>query len=155
MRSFVNGPGAGLDAAVDQQFEIGRQILGAGFIPILEPEIDIASPQKAEAEAQLHDALISHLDALAEDHQVMLKLTLPEVDDLYADVVRHPRVLRVFALSGGYARDEANQRLARQHGVVASFSRALTEGLSINQSEQEFDAMLDEAVGSIYAASIT
>ena len=155
MRSWVDAPGAGLDAAVDQQFELGRQILAAGLVPILEPEIDIASSRKAEAEAQLHDALVTHLHSLAQDQQVMLKLTLPEVDDLYVDVVRHPRVLRVFALSGGYTRTEANQRLARQHGVVASFSRALTEGLSFNQSKEDFDALLDESIGSIYAASIT
>lgn len=155
MRSFVSGPGSGLDAAVDQQFEVGREILASGLVPILEPEIDIKSERKQAAEAQLHDALITHLDGLGDDQQVMLKLTLPEVDDLYADVVAHPRVLRVFALSGGYSRAEANERLARQHGVVASFSRALTEGLSIGQSQEEFDAALDESVGSIYAASIT
>ena len=158
MRSWVSGPGSGMGAAVEQQFEVGREILAAGLVPILEPEIDIASDRKQSAEAQLHDALVSHLDDLddlGDDQQVMLKLTLPEVDDLYADVVAHPRVLRVFALSGGYNRAEANERLARQHGVVASFSRALTEGLSIRQSQEDFDALLDEAVGSIYAASIT
>lgn len=155
MRSWVSGPGIGLDAAVDQQFEVAGQILASGLVPILEPEIDIKSEHKQAAEAQLHDALVTHLDGLGDDQQVMLKLTLPEVDDLYADVVAHPRVLRVFALSGGYSRAEANQRLARQHGVVASFSRALTEGLSVSQSQEEFDAALDESVGSIYAASIT
>ncbi len=155
MRSFVAAPGAGLDAVVNQQFEIGRRIVAAGLVPILEPEVDIKAPAKAEAEAQLHDALLSGLDALGDGEMVMLKLTLPEVDDLYLDLVRHPRVLRVFALSGGYTRAEANERLARQHGVVASFSRALTEGLSIHQTPEEFDVALDASIASIFAASIT
>lgn len=155
MRSWVGGPGAGLDAVVAQQFEVGREILASGLVPILEPEVDIASAQKADAEAQLHDALVTHLDALGPDDAVMLKLTLPEVDDLYRDVVEHPRVLRVFALSGGYTRAESNERLARQHGVVASFSRALTEGLTIDQTPEEFDALLDESIGSIFEASNT
>lgn len=155
MRSVVNAPGAGLDAVLDQQFEIGRRIAAAGLVPILEPEVDITSPQKAAAEAQLHDALLERVAALPEGEVVMLKLTLPEVDDLYLDLVEHPRVLRVFALSGGYTRADANARLARQHGMVASFSRALTEGLSASQTPAEFDAMLDAAIASIYAASIT
>ena len=155
MRSWVGGPGAGLTSVVDQQFEVGRQIIAAGLVPILEPEIDIKSPRKADAEAQLHDELLAHLDALGPDDMVMLKLTLPEVDDLYFDVVSHPRVLRVFALSGGYTRAEANERLARQHGVVASFSRALTEGLTLSQTPEEFDALLDQSVSSIYTASNT
>lgn len=155
MRGFVAMPGAGLDAVVDQQFEIGHRINAAGLVPILEPEIDILSPAKADAEAQLHDALLAHIDALPDDEVVMLKLTLPEVDDLYLDLVEHPRVLRVFALSGGYTRAEANERLARQHGVAASFSRALTEGLSAKQTPAEFDALLDESIASIFAASET
>lgn len=155
MRSVVNAPGAGLDAVLDQQFEIGRRIVAAGLVPILEPEVDITSPQKGAAEAQLHDALLERVAALPEGEVVMLKLTLPEVDDLYLDLVEHPRVLRVFALSGGYTRADANARLARQHGMVASFSRALTEGLSASQTPAEFDAMLDAAIASIYAASIT
>lgn len=155
MRSVVNAPGAGLDAVLDQQFEIGRRIAAAGLVPILEPEVDITSPQKGAAEAQLHDALLERVAALPEGEVVMLKLTLPEVDDLYLDLVEHPRVLRVFALSGGYTRADANARLARQHGMVASFSRALTEGLSASQTPAEFDAMLDAAIASIYAASIT
>lgn len=155
MRAVVEEPGAGLAAVVAQQFDIGRQILDAGLVPILEPEVDIHSPLKAEAEEQLHDALVEHLDALPDDAWVMLKLTLPEVDDLYADVVAHPRVLRVFALSGGYTRAESNERLARQHGIVASFSRALTEGLALDQSAEEFDRVLDESVGSIFEASGT
>jgi len=155
MRAYVALPGAGLEAVVDQQFEIGRRIVAAGLVPILEPEVDIKSPRKAEAELQLRDSLLAHLDALPAGEEVMLKLTLPDVDDLYLDVVRHPKVVRVFALSGGYTRAEANERLARQHGMVASFSRALTEGLSIHQSAEEFDALLDESIASIYAASLT
>lgn len=154
MRAVVEEPGPGLLAVVEQQFDLGRQILAAGLVPILEPEVDIHSPLKAEAEEQLHGALSQHLDALPDDSWVMLKLTLPEVDDLYRDLVEHPRVLRVFALSGGYTREEANERLARQHGMVASFSRALTEGLSAAQGAEEFDALLDASIGSIYTASI-
>ncbi len=155
MRAVVDEPGPGLAAVVEQQFDIGRQILSAGLVPILEPEVDITSPLKAEAEEQLHDALRAHLDGLDDDAWVMLKLTLPEVDDLYRDLVDHPRVLRVFALSGGYNRSDANARLARQHGMVASFSRALTEGLSVDQTPEEFDALLDESIGSIFEASST
>lgn len=155
MRSVVITPGPGLKAAVDQQFDVGVRIFRAGLVPILEPEVDIKSPQKAEAEEQLHDLLLEGLDALPEDVSVMLKLTLPEKDDLYKDLVEHPRVLRVFALSGGYTRAESNERLAKQHGVAASFSRALTEGLSVKQSAEEFDALLDESIGSVYAASTT
>lgn len=155
MRAVVEEPGAGLVAVVAQQFDVGRQIAAAGLVPILEPEVDIRSPLKSEAEEQLHDALRQHLDGLEDGVWVMLKLTLPERDDLYADIVAHPRVLRVFALSGGYTRAESNERLARQHGVVASFSRALTEGLALSQSAEEFDAVLDESVASIFAASNT
>lgn len=155
MRAVVTAPGAGLDAVVDQQFAIGEQIAATGLVPILEPEVDIRSPHKAAAEEHLFSALTDHLDALGPDRVVMLKLTLPEVDDLYRDLVTHPRVLRVFALSGGYSRAEANARLARQHGVAASFSRALTEGLSVSQDAAEFDARLEEAIAGIYAASIT
>ncbi len=135
-------------------FEVGRQILAAGLVPIIEPEVDIHSPQKAEAEAMLKAAIVSHLDQLG-DEVVMLKLTLPDEDDFYADLVAHPRVLKVVALSGGYPRDEANARLARNHGVIASFSRALTEGLTAQQSGAEFDAALDAAIAGIYEASIT
>lgn len=155
MRSFISTPGSGLDAVVDQQFEIAREIIAAGLVPIIEPEIDIKSPQKAEAETQLHERLLARLNALGDGDLVMLKLTLPEQDDLYLEEVRHPRVVRVFALSGGYTRAEANERLARQHGMVASFSRALTEGLSAQQSQAEFDAMLDDSIGSIFTASNT
>lgn len=156
MRSVVlRADGAGIDAVVGQQFEIGRRILEAGLVPIIEPEVDIHSPQKVEAEAMVTAAITAQLDQLAGDQRVMLKLTLTDEDDLYSDLVQHPRVLRVVALSGGYSLEEANARLARNHGVVASFSRALTGGLSAQQSETEFDAALDAAIGSIFRASAT
>lgn len=145
----------GIAAIAEQQFELGLQILEGGLVPILEPEIDIHSPQKADAEVLLKAALLKGLDNVPADRQIMFKLTLPEVDGFYQEFVDHPRVLKVVALSGGYSRDEANTRLARNHGVVASFSRALTEGLTAQQSEQEFDAMLDASIQSIYEASIT
>jgi fructose-bisphosphate aldolase class I len=155
MRSVVKMPGAGCDAVVAQQFEIGLQILEKDLVPILEPEVDIKSPAKAEAEEQLKAGLLRGLDDVPEGKQVMFKLTLPEKDNLYRELVEHPKVLRVVALSGGYTRDEANARLARNNGVIASFSRALTEGLSVDQSDDEFNAVLDKAIASIYAASNT
>jgi len=156
MRSVIKlADEGGVKQIVDQQFEIGHRIIGAGLVPIIEPEVDIKSPSKAEAEDQLHAAILGHLEQLAADQHVMLKLTLPEQDNLYADFVAHPQVVRVVALSGGYSREEANARLARNHGVVASFSRALTEGLSAQQSDDEFNAMLDTTIGEIYAASST
>jgi fructose-bisphosphate aldolase class I len=156
MRSVIAlGDEAGVAAVVAQQFAIGRQILAAGLVPIIEPEVDIHSPQKGLAEVLLRDALRAELDQLGDDQHVMLKLTLPDEDGFYADVVAHPNVLRVVALSGGYSRQEANALLARNHGVVASFSRALTEGLTAQQTEAEFDAMLDASIQSIYEASIT
>ncbi|MCB9428605.1 MAG: fructose bisphosphate aldolase [Actinobacteria bacterium] len=156
MRSVIKeANAAGIQAVVDQQFEIGRQILSSGLTPILEPEIDINSPTKAEAEQLLKPAILDGLESLGTDQHIMLKLTLPDEDDFYADLVAHPKVLRVVALSGGYSREEANARLARQHGVVASFSRALTEGLSVQQTEEEFNAALDASIQSIYEASIT
>jgi len=156
MRSVIKvADEAGVNAVVDQQFDVGRQIVAAGLVPIIEPEIDINSPSKAEAEALLHAAILAQLNSLSADQHVMLKLTLPEVDDLYAEMVAHPNVLRVVALSGGYSREEANARLARNHGVVASFSRALTEGLTAQQTEAEFNAALDASIGSIFAASNT
>jgi len=156
MRSVIKvADQAGVDAVVDQQFEIGRRILDAGLVPIIEPEVDIKSPSKAEAEEMLEAAIGKQLDQLPEGQQVMLKLTLPERSDLYAGLVAHPKVLRVVALSGGYSREEANERLARCPGIVASFSRALTEGLSASQSDDDFDASLDSAIKSIYEASIT
>jgi fructose-bisphosphate aldolase, class I len=156
MRSVIKlADDAGVKSVVDQQFDIGRQILAAGLVPIIEPEIDIHSPHKAEAEALLKGAILDHLGELASDQSVMLKLTLPELDDFYADLVAHPNVLRVVALSGGYSRGEANARLARNHGVIASFSRALTEGLSVRQSDEDFDAALNDSIASIFEASIT
>jgi len=155
MRSVIKlADSAGVDAVVDQQFDIGEQILAKGLVPIIEPEIDINSPQKAEAEALLRDAIARRLDALADGQKVMLKLTLPEADDFYRALVDHPAVLRVVALSGGYTREEANARLARNPGVIASFSRALTEGLSAKQSDDEFNSVLDSSVKGIYEASI-
>lgn len=155
MRSVIKTPGAGLDAVVEQQFAIGRQILSAGLVPILEPEIDIESPHKAEAEEQLNARLLDKVNELNADQIIMLKLTLPETDNLYSKLVEHPNVLRLLALSGGYSRDEACDRLARNNGVTASFSRALTEGLTAQQSDEEFDKTLDQAITEIFAASST
>ncbi|MCP5155126.1 MAG: fructose bisphosphate aldolase [Ectothiorhodospiraceae bacterium] len=156
MRSVIKrANAAGVKAVVDQQFEVGRQIIAAGLVPIIEPEVDIHAPDKAEAEKLLKAALLEHLNELGAGQLVMLKLTLPEVDDFYAECIAHPNVLRVVALSGGYSREEANARLARNHGMVASFSRALTEGLTAQQSDAEFDAALDASVGSIFEASKT
>jgi fructose-bisphosphate aldolase class I len=155
MRSVIKlADEAGVQAVVDQQFEIGHQILGAGLVPIIEPEVDIKSPSKAKAEELLRAAILAQLDGVPADQYVMLKLTLPDEDNFYADLVTHPRVLRVVALSGGYSREEANARLARNKGVVASFSRALTEGLTAQQSDEEFDRTLDATIQSIYEASI-
>ncbi len=145
----------GVEAVVDQQFEVGQQILDAGLVPIIEPEVDIHSAEKAAAEELLRAGILRRLDGVSGDQQVMLKLTLPDEDDFYAELVEHPKVLRVVALSGGYARDEANAKLARNHGVIASFSRALTDGLTAQQTDAEFDAMLDETIASIAAASKT
>ena len=156
MRSVIKlANSAGVDAVVGQQFEVGRHILDAGLIPIIEPEVDIKSPEKAEAEALLKAGILSELAALPDGQQIMLKLTLPESDGFYSELAAHPKVLRVVALSGGYSREDANARLARNHGVVASFSRALTEGLSAQQSDDEFNKTLDATIASIYAASIT
>ncbi len=156
MRSVIKTANAdGVNAVVDQQFEIGRRIVAAGLVPIIEPEVDINSPQKAQTEDLLKQALMRNLDQLDASELVMFKLTLPEQDNFYADFVGHPNVVRVVALSGGYSREEANQRLARQNGMVASFSRALTEGLSARQSDDEFNQMLDAAIESIFQASST
>jgi fructose-bisphosphate aldolase class I len=156
MRSFIKqANAAGIKAIVSQQFEIGRQILAAGLLPIIEPEVDIHCPDRAKAEEFLNAAILKELDELLADQSVMLKLTLPARDDFYADCVRHPKVLRVVALSGGFTREEANDRLRRNHGVVASFSRALAEGLSVEQSDTEFNALLDESIQKIYEASNT
>lgn len=156
MRSVIKlADQAGVDAVVTQQFAVGQQILDAGLVPIIEPEIDIHSPQKGAAEAMLKTRITARLEQLAPDASVMLKLTLPDEDGFYRDLVEHPRVLRVVALSGGYSRDAANSRLARNHGVIASFSRALTEGLSVEQSAEEFDAALDASIKGIFEASLT
>ena len=155
MRSVIDAADmTGIEAIVDQQFEVGRQILGHGLVPIIEPEVTISISDKAEAEEMLRDAIRTRLDALPEGEQVMLKLPLPETDNLYAPLVDHPRVLRVVALSGGYSRDEATARLSRNRGVIASFSRALTEGLTAQQSESEFNATLARAIDDIKAASV-
>jgi fructose-bisphosphate aldolase class I len=156
MRSVVKQADAvGIAAIVRQQFEIGKQILGQGLVPILEPEIDINCPDKAEAEELLRKELLAGFDGLGPEQRVMLKLTLPEEADFYRPCVQHPKVLKVVALSGGYSRDEANARLERNHGVVASFSRALVEGLVAQQSDGEFNRELAGSISSIYAASMT
>lgn len=156
MRSVIKQANkAGIDAIVKQQFDVGRQIVAAGLVPIIEPEVDIKCPDKAKAEDMLHAAIMKQLNALGPKELVMLKLTLPEKDNLYADCIAHKNVAKVVALSGGYSREEANKRLARQKGMVASFSRALSEGLSAQQTEAEFDAMLDTSIASIFKASST
>ena len=156
MRSVVKlADPKGIDAIVNQQFDVGLTILEAGLVPILEPEVDIKSPEKRSAEALLKAAIFPRVDDLPSGQQVILKLTLPEENGFYGDLVAHPRVMRVVALSGGYSRDQANDRLAHNPGVIASFSRALTEGLTAQQSDEEFDAVLDASIKSIYDASIT
>jgi fructose-bisphosphate aldolase class I len=155
MRSVIKrADAAGVRAIAQQQFEVGRQILATGLIPILEPEIDIKSPDKAKSEQLLRENLLSGLRSIPANHTVMFKLTLPDEDDFYRELVEHPRVLKVVALSGGYTREEANAKLARNPGVVASFSRALTEGLRADQSDEEFNRALDDAIQSIYEASV-
>jgi len=155
MRSVINQANAtGIQAVVSQQFEVAALILRAGLMPIIEPEVDIHCPGKADAEGLLKAALSEALNVLPAGQSVMLKLTLPEQDDFYAELVRHPKVLKVVALSGGYSRLEGNNRLRRNHGMVASFSRALVEGLSAQQSDAEFNDLLDSSIQSIYEASI-
>jgi len=154
MRSVINEANlAGIQAVVNQQFEVAGQIIAAGLMPIVEPEVDIHCPEKAKAEALLKTTILERLKKLPADQLVMLKLTLPEQDDFYLDFVRHPKVLKVVALSGGYSREEGNKRLRRNRGVVASFSRALVEGLSAQQSEAEYNAVLDTVIQSIFDAS--
>jgi fructose-bisphosphate aldolase, class I len=156
MRSVIKqADEAGINNIVIQQFEIARQIISANFVPIIEPEIDIHCPEKGKAEQLLKAAILEKLGELPVGQFVMLKLTLPEQDDFYADFVTHPRILRVVALSGGYSREEANNRLRKNHGVVASFSRALVEGLTAQQSDAEFNAVLDKSIQSIFDASNT
>ena len=155
MRSVINlANAAGIEAVVAQQFEIGKEIIAGGLIPIIEPEVNIKSEQKGQAEEILKTSLINHLNELNENQTVMLKLSLPTKPNLYQDLVNHPRVLKVVALSGGYSRDDANKMLAENHGVIASFSRALTEGLSAKQSDDQFDALLDSTIQSIFNASV-
>ncbi len=155
MRSVIHEANApSVVSVVDQQFEIGKQIFEAGLVPIIEPEVNIHSETKAEAEKQLKAEILKHLDSLDENTSVMLKLTLPETANFYSELVAHPRVLKVVALSGGYSRDDANAKLAQNQGVIASFSRALTQGLNAQQSDEEFNQMLDETIRSIYEASI-
>ena len=156
MRSFIKQANqAGIKQVVAQQFDVARQIIDAGLMPIVEPEVDIHCPGKAQAEELLKAAILEELNTLPVGQLVMLKVTLPEKDDLYAELVRHPKVLRVVALSGGYTQEEGNRRLARNHGMVASFSRALVEGLSAQQSDAEYNARLDASIQSIFEASTT
>jgi len=155
MRSVISrGDAASIRSVVAQQFDVARAVTAAGLVPIIEPEVSIDNPDKAAAEHTLRALLSEELDALAPDQLVMLKLTLPTVDGMYDEFVEHPRVLRVAALSGGYAREEASMRLARNHGMIASFSRALTEGLRVDQADAEFDAQLAASVAAIFEASI-
>ena len=155
MRSVINNANpTGVDAVVKQQFEIGKEIIAGGLVPIIEPEVNIKSPQKAEAEGLLKKLLIEYANALSPDQNIMLKLSLPTVPNLYKELVDHPRVVRVVALSGGYSRDDANKYLVQNTGVIASFSRALAEGLTAQQSDADFDRALDAAIQSIYEASI-
>ena len=156
MRSFIKQANeAGIKDIVKQQFELAAQIIAAGLVPIVEPEVDIHCPEKAKAEALLKATILEKLQQLPAGQLVMLKLTLPEQDNFYADFVKYPNVLRVVALSGGYSRDEANNRLRRNHGIIASFSRALAEGLSAQQSDADFNATLDQSIQSIFEASNT
>ena len=156
MRSVIKQANAdGVTAIVQQQFEVGRQICAAGLVPIIEPEVDIHCPEKSRAESFLRDALLSELNGLNSDEQVMLKLTLPEEDNFYSQCVNHANIVRVVALSGGYSREEANARLSRNAGVIASFSRALAEGLAAQQSDDEFNTTIGSSIESIYQASIT
>ncbi len=156
MRSVIKHANeSGIHDVVAQQFAIGKQICAAGLVPIIEPEVDIKSPSKGEAEIILKRELLAELDKLSDDELVMLKLTLPDQVNFYRECIEHPRVLRVVALSGGYSREEANQKLALNHGMIASFSRALTEGLSAQQSDAEFDSAIDSAIESIFQASKT
>ena len=156
MRSVIKlANKSGIDAVVKQQFEVGRQIISHGLVPIIEPEVDIKSPQKKEAEELLRAAILAELASQPASQSVMLKLTIPSTANFYAELIKHSSVVRVVALSGGYSRDDANRMLSENHGMIASFSRALSEGLSAKQNEAEFDAVLDATIAGIYAASIT
>jgi len=156
MRSVIKlASKSGIEAVVKQQFDVGRQIIAHGLVTIIEPEVDIKSPQKKEAEEMLRSAILTELAKQPASQPVMLKLTIPSTPNFYADLIKHPSVVRVVALSGGYSRDDANRMLSENHGMIASFSRALSEGLSAKQSQADFDAMLDATIAGIYAASIT
>jgi fructose-bisphosphate aldolase class I len=156
MRSFIKlANRTGIKAVVDQQFHLANQIIASGLVPIIEPEVDIRSTEKRKAEQILKESITEQLGQLASHHQVILKLSLPDVDDFYSDLMRHPNVLRVLALSGGYRQREADVRLSANHGLVASFSRALTEGLSVHQTDAEFDATLQHSIAGIFEASLT
>ena len=156
MRSVIKlASKSGIEAVVKQQFDVGRQIIAHGLVPIIEPEVDIKSPQKKETEEMLRSAILTELAKQPASQPVMLKLTIPSTPNFYADLIKHPSVVRVVALSGGYSRDDANRMLSENHGMIASFSRALSEGLSAKQSQADFDAMLDATIAGIYAASIT
>ena len=156
MRSVIKEANPeGIKKVVEQQFEVGKQILAAGLVPILEPEVDINSTDKEQSEKILKEEMLKQLDQLSEDQNIMIKITIPKVDNFYKELIDHPRVLRVVALSGGYKRDDANQKLAVNEGLIASFSRALSEGVSASQSDDEFNAMLENSIKGIYEASIT
>ncbi|MGH2318484.1 fructose bisphosphate aldolase [Planococcus sp. SE5232] len=156
MRSVIKEANPdGIKKVVEQQFEIGKQILATGLVPILEPEVDINSKDKEQSEKILKEEMLKHLDQLSDDQNVMIKITIPTVDNYYKELIDHPRVLRVVALSGGYKRDDANQKLAANEGLIASFSRALSEGVSASQSDEEFNNMLENSIKGIYEASIT
>ncbi|MFP3358193.1 fructose bisphosphate aldolase [Planococcus sp. SIMBA_143] len=156
MRSVIKEPNAeGIKQVVDQQFEVAKEVIAAGLVPIIEPEVDINSADKERIEAMLNDEILSHLDKLSDDEYVMLKLTIPTLANFYKELIDHPRVVRVVALSGGYPREQANQKLAENKGLIASFSRALSEGLNADQSDEEFNTMLEKSIKEIYEASIT
>lgn len=156
MRSVVKEPNAeGIKQVVDQQFEVAKEVIAAGLVPIIEPEVDINSADKERIEAMLNDEILSHLDKLSDDEYVMLKLTIPTLANFYKELIDHPRVVRVVALSGGYPREQANQKLSENKGLIASFSRALSEGLNADQSDEEFNTTLEKSIKEIYEASIT
>ncbi len=156
MRSVIKEPNEdGIKQVVDQQFEVAKEVIAAGLVPIIEPEVDINSANKEQIEAMLNDEILSHLDKLSDDEYVMLKLTIPTLANFYKELIDHPRVVRVVALSGGYPREEANEKLAENNGLIASFSRALSEGLSADQADEDFNATLDQSIKGIYEASIT
>lgn len=155
MRSLIKKANSkGIKEIVDQQFEVGKQIIKKGLVPMLEPEIDITSLEKQEAEVIVKEEILKHLESLPKNHKIMLKLSIPTKDNYYSDLINHPQVIRVVALSGGYSREDAVEKLSRNEGLIASFSRALVEGLSVEQTDEEFDNMLEKSVEGIYKASV-